>query len=66
MVNFIARFEEAIGWYPAGMSKEEKKLVRKIDILVLSYACLSFFTKFMDISALSKISIPIVRLVLTR
>ena len=53
MASLITRFEEVVGWYPKGMPQEERLLVRKIDILVLSYACLSFFTKYLDVSALS-------------
>ncbi len=50
----LSRFEEIVGWYPKGMSREERDLVRKIDLLVLVYACLAFFTKYLDVSALSK------------
>ncbi|KAK9465376.1 major facilitator superfamily domain-containing protein [Lipomyces arxii] len=41
------------GWYPLGMSMEERNLVRKIDATVLTYCCLAFFTKYLDVSALS-------------
>lgn len=41
------------GWYPATMSMEERNLVRKIDALVLGYCCLAFFTKYLDVSALT-------------
>lgn len=53
MTGFIARLEEATRWFPAGMSREERSLVRKLDLLVLPYACLSFFVKYLDVSALS-------------
>lgn len=35
------------------MSAEERHLVFKLDCLILIYACLSFFTKYLDVSALS-------------
>ena len=57
MAGFIARLEEVTRWFPAGMSREERKLVRKLDLLVLPYACLSFFVKYLDVSALSTISL---------
>ncbi|OJJ07830.1 hypothetical protein ASPVEDRAFT_57082 [Aspergillus versicolor CBS 583.65] len=53
MTGFIARLEEATRWFPAGMSREERSLVRKLDLLVLPYACLSFFVKYLDVSALT-------------
>jgi ACS family pantothenate transporter-like MFS transporter len=49
-----SRFSAIIGWYPKEMSNKERRLVRKIDFLVLGYACLAFFTKYLDVSALSK------------
>ncbi|KAL4786983.1 major facilitator superfamily domain-containing protein [Aspergillus varians] len=53
MARFLARLEEATRWFPAGASPEERRLVRKLDLLVLPYACLSFFVKFLDVSALT-------------
>ncbi|KAK9479609.1 major facilitator superfamily domain-containing protein [Lipomyces japonicus] len=47
------RILEIIDWYPKGMSLEERKLVNKIDWLVLSFSCISFFTKNLDVSALT-------------
>ncbi|KAK9368245.1 major facilitator superfamily domain-containing protein [Lipomyces kononenkoae] len=47
------RFAEIIDWYPKDMSKEERHLVYKIDWLVLSFSCIAFFTKNLDVSALS-------------
>ncbi|KAL2848425.1 major facilitator superfamily domain-containing protein [Aspergillus pseudoustus] len=52
-MGFLARLEEATRWFPAGMPQEERSLVRKLDILVLPYACLSFFVKYLDVSALT-------------
>ncbi|KAK9433067.1 major facilitator superfamily domain-containing protein [Lipomyces doorenjongii] len=49
----LDKFAEFIDWYPKGMSKEERHLVFKIDWLVLSFSCIAFFTKNLDVSALS-------------
>ncbi|KAK9238495.1 major facilitator superfamily domain-containing protein [Lipomyces kononenkoae] len=51
--KFFAWLDVITGWYPPEMSMEERNLVRKIDIMVLGYCCLAFFTKYLDISALS-------------
>ncbi|KAH8664539.1 pantothenate transporter [Xylariales sp. PMI_506] len=53
MSNILTRIEEVVAWYPKGMPAEEKRLVRKVDLLVLTYACLSFFTKYLDVTALT-------------
>lgn len=53
-MGLIVKFAEFIRWYPQGMSAEERRLVFKVDCLVSIYACLSFFTKYLDVSALSK------------
>ncbi|KAK9448414.1 major facilitator superfamily domain-containing protein [Limtongia smithiae] len=47
------RFAEIIDWYPVEMSQEERHLVFKIDWLVLSFSCIAFFTKNLDVSALT-------------
>ncbi|KAK9472094.1 major facilitator superfamily domain-containing protein [Dipodascopsis tothii] len=52
-MGFFVKFGESIGWYPKGMSAEERKLVFKIDWLVLSFSCLAYFTKNLDVSALT-------------
>lgn len=54
MKSFFIRIGDAVHWYPKGITTEEKILIFKIDLLVLVYACLAFFTKYLDISALSK------------
>jgi hypothetical protein len=54
VAGFLRRLEEVPRWYPKDMLKEERVLVRKIDLLVLTYGCLSFFTKYLDVTALSK------------
>ncbi|CZR57813.1 uncharacterized protein PAC_07702 [Phialocephala subalpina] len=53
MAKSFTRLAEVIRWYPKGMPSAERHLVHKIDLLVLSYACLSFFTKYLDVSALT-------------
>ncbi|KAL4903327.1 hypothetical protein BDW74DRAFT_168891 [Aspergillus multicolor] len=53
MAKFLSRLEEALRWFPKGMSREERQLVRRLDLLVLPYACLSFFVKYLDVSALT-------------
>lgn len=57
MVNFFSRLGDVVRWYPTGATREEKKLIFKIDLLVLVYACLAFFTKYLDVTALSKSSV---------
>ncbi|KAJ5603682.1 hypothetical protein N7537_006638 [Penicillium hordei] len=53
MASFISRLESATRWFPVSMPLAERKLVRKLDWLVLPYACLSFFVKYLDVSALT-------------
>jgi ACS family pantothenate transporter-like MFS transporter len=38
-------------WYETGTSKEEKTLLRKVDFIILTFGCLTFFTKFLDLQA---------------
>lgn len=38
-------------WYEKGTSKEEKTLLRKLDFIILTFGCLTFFTKFLDLQA---------------
>lgn len=40
-------------WNPPGRSAREKKLVFKIDCIILTYTCLSFFVKYLDLSNVS-------------
>ncbi|KAF4301793.1 putative major facilitator superfamily transporter protein [Botryosphaeria dothidea] len=35
-------------WHEPGTSKEEKWLIRKLDIFILTYSCLCFFIKYLD------------------
>ncbi|KAL4948803.1 major facilitator superfamily domain-containing protein [Aspergillus filifer] len=53
MAGCFARLAEVLRRFPKGMSKEERQLVRKLDLLVLPYACLSFFVRYLDVSALT-------------
>lgn len=35
-------------WHEPGTSKEEKRLIFKLDWFLLSYSCLMFFVKYLD------------------
>ncbi|KAH3680275.1 hypothetical protein WICMUC_000457 [Wickerhamomyces mucosus] len=35
-------------WNPPGQSKREKKLLFKLDVFLLSYVCLSYYSKYLD------------------
>lgn len=35
-------------WHEPGTSKEEKRLILKLDWFILSYSCLCFFIKWLD------------------
>ncbi|OTA99323.1 hypothetical protein M426DRAFT_68059 [Hypoxylon sp. CI-4A] len=37
-----------VGWYPKDMPEEEKRLILKLDLSILIFGCLSFFTKYLD------------------
>lgn len=37
-----------IHWYPKAMPYEEKSLTLKLDLSILIFGCLSFFTKYLD------------------
>ncbi|OWZ73779.1 hypothetical protein AYX14_00729 [Cryptococcus neoformans] len=39
---------DVFDWYPAHYSQKETKLLRKLDINILIFACLSFFCKYLD------------------
>ncbi|OQD61850.1 hypothetical protein PENPOL_c015G04931 [Penicillium polonicum] len=52
MEGFLSRLESATRWFPVSMPLAERKLVRKLDWLVLPYACL-IFVKYLDVSALT-------------
>lgn len=35
-------------WYPPDQDEEEKRLILKLDLSILIFGCLSFFTKYLD------------------
>ena len=47
------RFLTYTKWYPKDMPHPEKKLVLKLDIMILIFGCLSFFTKYLDQQAIT-------------
>ena len=40
-------------WYPLNMSSVEKLLILKLDLSILIFGCLSFFTKYLDQQSLT-------------
>lgn len=42
------RFMTFLHWYPKDMPYEEKSLTLKLDLSILIFGCLSFFTKYLD------------------
>jgi ACS family pantothenate transporter-like MFS transporter len=60
--NFWIRLMTSVGWYPADMPSSEKLLVLKLDLSILVFGCLSFFTKYLDQQSLTN---AYVRYVLT-
>ncbi|KAI1207759.1 putative pantothenate transporter [Annulohypoxylon truncatum] len=42
------RFMAFVGWYPKDMPCEERRLILKLDLSILIFGCLSFFTKYLD------------------
>lgn len=47
------RFWTFVGWFPRDMPSAEKLLVLKIDLSILIFGCLSFFTKYLDQQSLT-------------
>ena len=43
----------ALHWYPRDMPSIEKRLVLKLDLMILIYGCLMFFTKYLDQASLT-------------
>ncbi|EJU00499.1 MFS general substrate transporter [Dacryopinax primogenitus] len=41
-------FTGIFDWYPKHMSRAEKRLVRKLDIVILAFCCVQFFLKYLD------------------
>ncbi|KAF2025010.1 hypothetical protein EK21DRAFT_117205 [Setomelanomma holmii] len=46
-------------WYPSHYSPEEKKLVRKLDCILLTLCCLCFYIKWLDQNALIRHTGPV-------
>lgn len=46
--NAWIRLMTFLHWYPKDMPSREKKLVLKLDLTILVFGCLSFFTKYLD------------------
>jgi hypothetical protein len=42
------RFMTFLRWYPKDMPYQEKSLTLKLDLSILIFGCLSFFTKYLD------------------
>lgn len=42
------KFMASIGWYPEDMPEKERRLILKLDLSILIFGCLSFFTKYLD------------------
>ncbi|KAL3491048.1 major facilitator superfamily domain-containing protein [Aspergillus germanicus] len=40
--------KEVFNWYPSAYPSEERKLLFKLDVSILVFACLCFFVKFLD------------------
>lgn len=41
-------FIDVFDWYPSHLPPLERKLLRKLDVCILIFACLSFFAKYLD------------------
>jgi hypothetical protein len=44
---------QILQWYPSHYSPAEKKLVRKLDMVLLTLCCLCFYIKWLDQNALN-------------
>jgi ACS family pantothenate transporter-like MFS transporter len=51
--NLWIRFMTVLHWYPQDMPSIEKKLVLKLDLMILIFGCLMFFTKYLDQASLT-------------
>lgn len=51
--NLWIRFMTLLHWYPRDMPSIEKRLVLKLDFMILIYGCLMFFTKYLDQASLT-------------
>ncbi|KAJ6160910.1 MFS general substrate transporter, partial [Penicillium chermesinum] len=46
--SLLGLFKEVFNWYPSAYPAEERKLLFKLDISILVFACLCFFVKYLD------------------
>lgn len=46
--NVWVDFMTYLHWYSADQTEEEKRLILKLDLSILVFGCLSFFTKYLD------------------
>lgn len=51
--NAWEKFMTTLRWYPKDMSPSEKRLVLKLDLMILVYGCLCFFTKYLSQASLT-------------
>lgn len=51
--NAWIRLMTKLRWYPQAMPSVEKRLVLKLDLMILIYGCLCFFTKYLDQASLT-------------
>ncbi|KAI9149033.1 MFS transporter PfmaC [Paramyrothecium foliicola] len=51
--NAWVKFMTWLRWYPADMDAKEKHLVLKLDLMILIYGCLCFFTKYLSQASLT-------------
>lgn len=49
----VMGFVHSVQWYPSHYSPEEKRLVRKLDCVLLTLCCLCFYIKWLDQNALN-------------
>ena len=58
--NAWIRLMTYLGWYPQTMPTEEKSLVLKLDLSILVFGCLSFFTKYLDQASITNAYVRLV------
>ncbi|KAJ4303465.1 hypothetical protein N0V90_002360 [Kalmusia sp. IMI 367209] len=51
--SFLLAWMYIFDWYPSHYSKAEKKLLRKLDCILLTLCCLCFYIKWLDQNALN-------------
>ena len=57
MVSFqeLAKRLLSIQWYSKGDTKQQQKLVNKLDLLIVPYAFLAYWVKYIDQANISKL-----------